>query len=76
MVLDLEDIVHEKVEKLSKLVHQALNTSLAVDMHHGLRAVSIDVITDYAFNKSYNLLDKPDLRLKFSTLVHKIGPAA
>ena len=76
VVLDLEAVVHEKAEKLSKLVLEALDTDRAVDMHHGLRAVSIDVITDYAFGKSYGLLDQPDLGLKFFTLVHKIGPAA
>ena len=76
VVLELEDIVHEKVEKLSKLVFRALQSGHAVDMHHGLRAVSIDVVTDYAFGKGYDLLDQPDLGLKFFTLVHKIGPAA
>lgn len=54
----------------------ALTTGEAVDMHHGLRAVSVDVITEYAFGESYDLLDMPDLGLKFFTLVHKIGPAA
>ena len=76
VVLELEDIVQEKVEKLSTLVSRALDSRRAVDMHHGLRAVSIDVITDYAFGKSYDLLDRPDLGLQFFTLVHKIGPAA
>ena len=45
-------------------------------MHHGLSAVSIDVITEYASGKSYDLLDQPDLGLQFFTLVHKIRPAA
>ena len=76
VVLDLEDIVQEKVEKLSTLVSRALDSHRAVDMHHGLRAISIDIITDYAFGKSYDLLDQPDLGLRFFTLVHKIGPAA
>ena len=73
VVLDLEDIVQEKVDKLSTIVSRALDSRRAVDMHHGLRAVSSDVITDYAFGKSYDLLDQPDLGLQFFTLVHKRG---
>jgi cytochrome P450 len=76
VVLQLEDIVHEKTELLASLVRKALDTGDEVDMHHGLRAVSIDVVTDYAFGACYDLLKEPDLGLKFFTLVHKIGPAA
>lgn len=76
VVLQLEDIVHQKTELLAALVSKALETGGEVDMHHGLRAVSTDVVTDYAFGACYDLLKEPDLGLKFFTLVHKIGPAA
>ncbi|KAI4252461.1 MAG: hypothetical protein LQ352_004272 [Teloschistes flavicans] len=75
-VLDLEDVVQEKVQILMEHVSKALASGTALDVHHGLRAVSIDVITDYAFGQSYGLLDQPDLGLEFSTLVHRLGPAA
>ncbi|KAL8663690.1 MAG: hypothetical protein Q9202_003636 [Teloschistes flavicans] len=75
-VLDLEDVVQEKVQILMEHVSKALASGTALDVHHGLRAVSIDVITDYAFGESYGLLDQPDLGLEFSTLVHRLGPAA
>lgn len=76
VVLDLEDVVQSKVKKLSDLVRKTLDKGGSIDLHHGLRAVSIDVITDYAFGTSYDLLEQPDLGLKFFTMVHKIGPAA
>jgi cytochrome P450 len=76
VVLQLEDIVHEKTELLAALVNEAFEKGGEVDIHHGLRAVSIDVVTDYAFGACYNLLKESDLGLKFFTLVHKIGPAA
>ena len=41
------------------------NQGEEMDLHHGFRAVSVDVITDYALNKSYNLLDSPDLGEEF-----------
>ena len=47
-----------------------------MDLHHGLRAVSIDVITDYAFGQSYGLLETPDLGYEFFMLVQRLGPAA
>lgn len=75
-VLEHEDIVQEKVRKLLDLIQHASSSNESIDMHHGLRAVSVDVVTDYAFGESYNLLDRSDLGLKFFTLTHKIGPAA
>jgi hypothetical protein len=33
---------------------------LVFDLHYGFRAVSVDVITDYAFGDCYNLLEKDD----------------
>lgn len=76
VVLDLEDVVQSKVALLSGLVKRTLETGGSIDLHHGLRAVSIDVVTDYAFGTSYDLLKLPDLGLEFFTMVHKIGPAA
>ncbi|CBX95728.1 hypothetical protein IAQ61_004561 [Plenodomus lingam] len=76
VVLQLEDIVHEKTELLIALVRKTFDKGGEFDIHHGLRAISIDVVTDYAFGSCYDLLKEPDLGLKFFTLVHKIGPAA
>ncbi|KAL8839813.1 MAG: hypothetical protein Q9176_004216 [Flavoplaca citrina] len=76
VVFDHETMVQEKVNKLMGRIEEALDSDMGLDVHHGLRAVSIDVITDYAFGESYRLLDQPDLGLQFFTLVQRLGPAA
>jgi hypothetical protein len=61
MVLELEDVVQSKAIKLGNLVARKLSVGQDVDLHHAFRAVSIDVITEYGFNKCYDLVDQPDL---------------
>jgi hypothetical protein len=74
MVLELEDVVQSKAEKLCELVSKKCSRGESMDLHHGLRAVSVDVFTDYAFGNCYNLLDRPDLGLDFFAMVQGIGP--
>jgi hypothetical protein len=74
MVLRLEDVVQSKAEKLCELVAKKLSRGESVDLHHGLRAVSVDIFTDYAFGNCYNLLDRLDLGLDFFAMVQGIGP--
>jgi len=75
MVLELEGVVQSKAEKLCTLLDKKFSLGLPVDLHHGFRAISVDVITDYGFNKCYDLLDEPDLGLNFFAMVQGIGPA-
>jgi hypothetical protein len=46
----------------------------AIDLHHAFRAISVDVITDYAFGESYELLARDDLGREFWDLATGIGP--
>ncbi|KFY66112.1 hypothetical protein V496_02171 [Pseudogymnoascus sp. VKM F-4515 (FW-2607)] len=73
-VLSLESIVHSKADKLINLLNTKLPKHQAVDLHHAFRAISVDVITDYAFGHCYNLLDTEDLGLDFFAMVQGIGP--
>ncbi|KAF1985483.1 cytochrome P450 [Aulographum hederae CBS 113979] len=75
MVLDLEEVVQDKARRLVKITSDALAANKPADLHHAFRAVSVDVITDYAFNKSYNLLGSDDLGADFFAMVRGIGPA-
>ena len=36
-----------------------LNEGKSVDLHHGFRALSVDVITDFSFDNDYKQLDSP-----------------
>lgn len=73
-VINLEHIVQSRAEKLTDLVSSKLARKEAVDMHHAFRAISVDVITDYAFGESYHILDTPDLGREFFEMVNGIGP--
>lgn len=75
MVLELEDVVHSKANTLCGLVSRKFSAGEPVDLHHAFRAVSVDVITDYAFGKSYDLLDSPDLGAHFFKLTRGLGPS-
>ena len=74
-VLELEDVVQSKAEKLCSLLDKKFSVGLPLGLHHGFRAISVDVITDYGFNKCYDLLDKSDLGLNSFAMVQGIGPA-
>jgi cytochrome P450 len=74
-VLSLQNIVQEKADKLCDLITRNSKAGEMLDIHHGCRALSVDVITQYMFNKSYALLDAPDLGTNFFELVRGIGPA-
>ena len=75
MVLKLERVVQNKVNKLVKLMETGIRNRKPVDLHHAFRSVSVDVITDYAFDKSLDLLDSPDLGSNFFAMVRGVGPA-
>lgn len=73
-VMSLEYIVQERAQNLSNLVAAKFAKNEAVDLHHTFRAISVDVITEYAFGSCYNLMDKEDLGAEFFAMVSGIGP--
>lgn len=75
MVLQLEEVVQSKAQKLCRRLMEALVAGQPLDLHHGFRAVSVDVITDYAFDDCHNLLDRPNFGEDFFAMVRGLGPA-
>jgi cytochrome P450 len=69
MVLDLEDVVQSKAQKLSAAVQKGFESGKPVDLFHGFRSLAIDVISDFGFDKCYNLLDREDFREHFHTMI-------
>jgi hypothetical protein len=71
LVLELEDVVQDKASKLSNRIESGTKDGNpeGVDLHFGFRAVSVDVITDYAFGDCYNLLEKDDFGKYFFDMV-------
>lgn len=74
-VLYLEDIVHQKVEKLAFHMQSAFGTTGQIDLHYGFRAVSVDAISDYAFDNCFGLLDQPGFGKGFFEMIRGFGPA-
>lgn len=75
MVLQLESLVQEKAWKLCKVMETAVHEKRSCDLHHGFRAVSVDVISSFAFDKSLDLLDEKDLGARWQSLITAVGPA-
>jgi hypothetical protein len=68
-------VVQWKAQKLYQRLANALAAGTSLDLHHGFRAVSVDVITDYAFDNCYNLLDRSDFAVDFFAMVRGLGQA-
>ena len=64
-VLELEGIVQEKANKVCKRMQDGVDQNKPVDLHHAFRAVSVDVISDFAFDRCYNFLDQDDIGATF-----------
>ena len=67
-VLELEGIVQHKVAKLCGRMESLLGFAddkearkpKPVDLFHAVRCISLDTITEYAFDRCRNMLDAPD----------------
>ncbi|KAF9886623.1 hypothetical protein FE257_011263 [Aspergillus nanangensis] len=74
-VLDLEEIVQGKATTLINRMRRAFETTGYIDLHHGFRAISVDVITDYAFDHCYNFLEDDEFGVEFFNMIRDFGPA-
>jgi cytochrome P450 len=59
-VLEMQDIVTETVDKLCRRLRQNCDDGKPTNMGAAFRAVSLDIITAYAFDNCWNHLDEPD----------------
>lgn len=74
-VLDLESIVQEKANKVCRRMQADIDSGEPVDLHHSFRALSVDVASEYAFNRCYDFLDRSDIGARFGEMARGIGPA-
>ena len=68
-VLELEDIVHDKADKLCRILQNNKDADKPTNIDAAFRAISVDVVTDYAFGESWDQLGSPDLGAWFSDMV-------
>jgi cytochrome P450 len=82
-VLDVESIVQVLQDKVGKVILRLENSisnprvghESGVDLHHAFRAVSVDVISEFAFGSCHNFLDKDDTGANFFVMARGIDPA-
>jgi hypothetical protein len=75
MVLELESVVQDKARKVCNRMQEGIEKGVPVDLHHAFRSVSVDATSKFAFNNSYDFLDKDDLGAYFFRMVRSVGPA-
>ncbi|MCJ1438149.1 hypothetical protein MMC27_007536 [Xylographa pallens] len=59
--LALEPMIHEKVEKTCSRLDEYKKSGAPMDLRLLFSCMTTDIITDYAFPHSFNLLETPDL---------------
>ncbi|KAF2171562.1 hypothetical protein M409DRAFT_18674 [Zasmidium cellare ATCC 36951] len=74
-VLDLESIVQEKAGKVCRSMQIGIESGQPVNLHQIFRAVSVDVASEYAFDRCYDFLEADDNGAKFCEMARGIGPA-
>jgi len=72
-VLDLEALVQTTARKLCDRVAAGVQAGDSVDLGAATRALSVDVITEYAFNESWGQLDREDLGAWWSDMVRNLS---
>ena len=72
-VFDLEGLVQAKVDKLCQRMQKTLDEGDAIDLRAGTRAISVDVITEYAFDDCWDHLDDPTFCSWFSDALMDTG---
>lgn len=64
-VTKLEPMIHKAVEKLCAQLESHAGTGNPVKMNNAFSCMTTDVVTEYAFAKSYNFLDSPTFEPNF-----------
>lgn len=72
-VLEQQDIVWDKVNRLCSRMREAGETGAPFDMYCGLRAVAMDVLSEYAYGDCWNQLDRQDLGVAWTKLYRTLG---
>ena len=73
-LLVLGDVVQSKTKKLVSRIKEAISQDEPIDLHHGYRALAVDIITDYAFDNCYNQLEMPNFGADFFDMTYELIP--
>lgn len=73
-VLDIESLVQSKVDKLCRRVSADRTVAQPSNLHAAFRAVSVDVITEYAFDECWHQLEADDLGERLGSVMRGSAP--
>ncbi|KAK3321501.1 cytochrome P450 [Cercophora scortea] len=71
-VLDLEQIIWSKTGKLCSMMRSSLDADGVFDIHHAIRAFSVDIITEYAYARCWNQMDMGDFGADYQEAIRTV----
>ena len=74
-VLKLEDIVWNKVRKMCDIMQLCFENNSSetpFDLHRAVRALTVDIITEYAYGRCWDQLDKEDFGTAYQAAIRSI----
>ncbi|KAK3684317.1 cytochrome P450 [Podospora appendiculata] len=71
-VLDLEQIIWSKTRKLCGMMRSSLDADGVFDIHHAIRAFSVDIITEYAYARCWNQMDMSDFGADYQEAIRGV----
>ncbi|SMR47054.1 unnamed protein product [Zymoseptoria tritici ST99CH_1A5] len=72
-VTRLEPMLRQVVEDLSTRLEQFRESQKPVNLRHAFAAVTMDVVTDYAFGTSYKCLEQPDFAPMWAEAIDSVS---
>jgi len=74
-VLGLEDVVWSKARKMCDMIQSALEGNpdgTSFDLNRAVRALTVDIITEYAYGRCWDQLDKDDFGTAYQAAIRAI----
>ena len=68
-VSQFDPVLEEIASKLVKRLNEFRNTGDPANLSNAFRSLATDVVTEFSFHKSHNLLDQPDFAASFQKTV-------
>ena len=75
-VTQLQGVITNKIEKLCGILSQHQASGNPANMHNLYRAMTVEIITEYAFAESWNTLDKLDEGVQWFDMIRGSSEAA
>jgi hypothetical protein len=60
-IISIEPIIYDKVSRLCALFRRHLSSQRPVELHQAFSSLTLDIISDYCFGKSWNCLENDKL---------------